>query len=63
LNGLARIYDDPDHSEEESREIIIGHSSFGRLLIISFIEHDDHIRIISARRATTHERQDYEENI
>ena len=30
---LARIFDDPAHSSEESREIIIGHSIAGRLLL------------------------------
>jgi uncharacterized DUF497 family protein len=29
---LARIFDDPDHSEQEAREIIIGHSASERLL-------------------------------
>ena len=29
-NSLARIFDDEDHSIEEQREIIIGHSSQSR---------------------------------
>ena len=29
---LARIFDDPDHSEDERRELIIGHSAKQRLL-------------------------------
>ena len=29
---LARILDDPDHSADESREIIVGHSTRQRLL-------------------------------
>ncbi len=29
---LARIFDDEEHSGEESREIIIGHSTKGRLV-------------------------------
>ena len=28
---LARIFDDPDHSEDERRELIIGHSTNQRL--------------------------------
>ena len=60
---LARIFDDKDHSEEERREIIVGHSVTGRLLIVSFIERTENvIRIISARSTTTREREDYEEN-
>jgi len=60
-NPLARIHDDPHHSEREGREIIVGHSTRGRLLLVSFIERPGVIRLISARRATRHERQDYEE--
>ena len=60
---LGRIFADEDHSGEERREIIVGHSSEGRLLIISFVEREsDRVRIISARRATRLEKQDYEEN-
>ena len=58
---LARILDDPDHSAEESREIIVGHSTRPRLLIVSFAERNGTIRIISARAATKHERHDYEQ--
>ena len=57
---LARIHDDPLHSERESREIIVGHSTRGRLLLVSFAEQAGVIRLISARRATRHERRDYE---
>lgn len=59
---LARIFEDPDHSEDELREILIGHSSASRLLVVSFTQRDDKIRVISARRATVRERSDYEEN-
>ena len=58
---LARIFDDPDHSVAESREIIIGLSQKQRLLIVCFTEPSDTVRIFSARKATTIERQDYEE--
>lgn len=59
---LARIFDDPDHSADEQREIIIGHSRESRLLVVGFTERDGKIRIINARGATKRERQDYEEN-
>lgn len=57
---LARIHDDPRHSEQEQREIIIGHSAKGRLILVSFTERRGAIRIISARGATRNEREDYE---
>ena len=60
-NSLALIFDDEAHSEDEAREIIIGHSARNRLLLVSFTERPGVIRIISARRATKQERQDYEE--
>ena len=61
-NPLARIFDDPDHSADEHREIIIGHSVSQQLLIVSFTEREGKIRIISARSTTSREHQDYEEN-
>jgi len=60
---LARIFDDEDFAVGERREIIIGHSTRNRLLLICFIERGDVIRIISARKATRNERKDYEEGI
>ena len=59
---LGRIFDDPDHSENERRELIIGHSTSQRLLVVSFTEREPRTRIIGAREATAHERQDYEQN-
>lgn len=59
---LANIFDDPDHSAEEQRELIIGHSTAQRLLVVSFSDRGRRTRIISARQATTRERRDYEEN-
>jgi hypothetical protein len=57
---LAFIFDDEEHSDEEHREIIVGHSTRHRLLIVSFTEREEVIRIISARRADREEREDYE---
>lgn len=46
---LAYVFDDEDHSIEESREIIIGHSAAGRLLAVSFKKKTDKtVRIIRA---------------
>lgn len=59
---LARIFHDDDHSVDEFREIIIGHSAGQQLVLVNFIEIEERIRIISARKATRRERKDYEEN-
>jgi uncharacterized DUF497 family protein len=60
---LARIFDDEGHSAEERREIIVGHSILGRMLLVCFAEREaDLIRIFSARETTVRERRDYEEN-
>jgi len=61
---LARIFDDVGHSTEERREVIVGHSILGGLLLVYFTERRGRvIRVFSARRATRKERQDYEENV
>jgi hypothetical protein len=57
---FAVIFDDEAHSAQELREIIIGHSTRNRLLLVSFTERANTIRIISARRATHREERDYE---
>jgi uncharacterized DUF497 family protein len=59
---LANIFDDPDHSENERRELIIGHSTSQRLLVVSFTERKPRTRIIGAREATAREQRDYEQN-
>lgn len=59
---FAQIMYDPDHSDDEHRQIIIGYSNKNRLLFVSFHERDDDvIRIISARKADSEERKLYEE--
>lgn len=59
---LANIFEDPDHSADERRELIIGHSAAQRLLVVSFTERGRRTRIISARQVTPIERKDYEQN-
>lgn len=61
-NPLAAIFVDPEHSQNELREIIIGHSERNRVLVVSFFEAGEVVRIISARVATSTERRNYEEN-
>jgi uncharacterized protein len=52
---------DPDHSEYEERYLIVGESNRGRLLIVSYTERGDSMRLISAREVTRTEREVYEE--
>lgn len=52
---------DPDHSTDEPRYLIIGTSEAGRLLIVSYTERADVVRLISAREVTSVERKAYEE--
>jgi uncharacterized protein len=59
---LAVIFDDEEHSAAEPREIIVGHSVKQRLVLVCFTVRGTKIRLINARKATRHERQDYEEN-
>ena len=58
---LSITYDDEEHSVNEDRFIIIGSSTRGRTLFISHTDNNDTIRIISARKATSGERREYEE--
>jgi hypothetical protein len=57
----ARLVDDPDHSESEDRFILLGLSRALRVLVVvhAYREADAVIRIISARKATPHERTAY----
>jgi hypothetical protein len=59
---LAKVVPDPDHSESERREILIGHSAQVRLLLVAFTDRQGKIRLISARQVTRRERRDYEES-
>lgn len=53
---------DPDHSYDEDRYLIIGRSIRDRLLIVSYTERGEAIRLISSREATRRERSTYEES-
>ena len=60
---LAKVFFDEDHSRQENREILVGASILGRLLLVSFTERgEDRIRIISGREATANERRRHEES-
>jgi uncharacterized DUF497 family protein len=57
----ARLIDDPDHSEDEERFILLGLSSTLRLLVVChcYRSEGNTIRIISARKATARESKSY----
>lgn len=61
-DNLSLTIYDPMHSKEEDRLILIGNSCKNRLLVIVHVERGDKIRIITARKATKKEREQYEEN-
>lgn len=54
---------DPEHSEDEDRELLIGHSDQARLLIVSYTVRAQVIRLISARKATRREAKIYAQGI
>ena len=57
----ALVIDDPEHSEEEERFIILGYSLRANLLVVChcYRSSETVIRIISARKATTNESRQY----
>jgi len=59
LDPLALVVEDEGHPENAR---IIGESATSRILLVVFVERRrDLVRLISARRATAHERRRYEE--
>lgn len=56
------FFNDPDHSDNEERFILIGFSKKGNLLVVvhCYRENEQIIRIISARKATKNESLIYE---
>lgn len=57
---LSITISDPDHSESEARFVDLGLSHRGRLIVVSYVERGDRIRIISARCANRLEQQKHE---
>jgi len=64
-DSRAVMYDDPDHSQDEDRFIMLGLSSKLRTLVVChcYRENDSIIRIISARKATKDEARTYKEGV
>ena len=59
----ALLFDNPDHSIEENRFLILGVSQTEMLCIVShcYKDSEDRIRIISARKADKEEKEVYNE--
>lgn len=63
----STVFDDPlfimffddEHSIDENRFITIGESNLARLSMVAHPDRDQTTRIISARKATAHERNFY----
>ena len=61
VDERAKLIDDPDHSKEEDRFVLLGLSSALRLLLAChcYRSEGNVVRIISARKATTSESKSY----
>jgi len=59
----ALIINDPDHSEDEDRFILLGMSENLRVLVVIHCERGNTIRLISAGTATKQERKQYEAHL
>jgi len=61
FDDSARLMEDPDHSDVEDRFLLLGYSFRARCLVVShcYRESDSVIRLISARRATAQEEEQY----
>ena len=57
----AKLIDDPDHSDDEERFVLLGLSSLLKVVLVChcYREAGNVIRIISARKASTHESKQY----
>lgn len=61
-DALSNTFPDPDHSmSADPRFVTVGMSDRGRILVVVHTEQARTARIISARLATRHERNYYEE--
>jgi uncharacterized protein len=56
------VIDDPDHSEDEERSILLGLSYGLRLLVVGHVLRADVVRIRSERKATPREAATYRRN-
>jgi uncharacterized DUF497 family protein len=56
-DAMLTMRDDEQHEE---RFVVLGIGSMGRILVVVYAIRGDRVRIISARKATRHERSQYE---
>jgi len=61
IDELSVMKPDADHSITEKRLLIIGKSNNNRIIIASYTERGEKIRLINVRKATRKERIQYEE--
>jgi hypothetical protein len=59
---LSVTVSDPDHSDSEERQLLLGMSRRSRLVVVAFTERGDRLRIITARLASRREKRKYEED-
>ena len=61
VDERAKLIDDPDHSDDEDRFVLLGISGVLRMLLVCHCYRSDGnvIRIISARKASTKESKSY----
>jgi uncharacterized protein len=65
----ATMFDDhravtvADDDPKEERYVTIGMDALGRVLVVAYTIRVEHIRVISARRATKRERAEYEQGL
>jgi uncharacterized protein len=61
FDELALFMEDPDHSDDEDRFLLLGMSSSLRIILVChcFRKEDEIIRIISARKANKFECEQY----
>lgn len=60
---FARLIEDPEHSVDEERFILLGMSKTSKILVVvhCYRESENVIRIISARKSTKNEERQYKE--
>ncbi len=57
---LSLTIEDPAHSQDEVRFVTVGESVGREIVVIVYTERENSVRIISARKATRHQRGTYE---
>jgi len=59
---LSVTIHDPKHSDDEDRFLLLGETQDKKLVVVAHTDRKDTIRLINARPATRHEREDYEKS-